>query len=178
MVSKVVETLTSLQHKHLKFTDSNLEFIETMVKGPQNDHQKQLLYNCRAHFHPNQSCLQYKGVKLRIALKNSIILHFFATLLPALIKNRRQLKTDFKKTIIKLLKHFISSVTWLTLLASIPACSMCHVIRLVGQVNQTSAIICFIIAQVSWCFENISKHPSYAGYLTPKAIEIMYSAMV
>ena len=170
----MVDQLKTLQHRHLQFTDYNLEFIRQMLSS---ERSLAGLSDCKQLYHPSHSCFQYKGVKLGIALRNALLLNSIATLLPALIKNHRRLRNDFNPTVKRILLQFAKSVCWLTLLCFLPAISMCHIIKLTGRLTKTAALICFGLGQISWCFENISKHQQYAGFLTPKAVEILYTAL-
>ncbi len=150
-----LDDLKSLQHRHLQFSSDNIEFIQAMLGS---DKTPAVLSDCKKLYHPGTSCFQYKRVKFGIALKHAVLLQLIATMLPALIRNHKRLREDFKPTIKRILYQFAKSVTWLTLLCFLPAVSMCHVIKLTGRLSKTATLICFGIGQVGWCFENIGKH--------------------
>ena len=131
-----------MQHPKLSFSSENYEFIKAMLDS---NRILPILSNCRKLYHPSETCFQYKIVKMKIALRNAIIVHAIATLIPALIRNRKKLATEFKLTVKEILKTFFKSVTWLTLLCFLPAVSMCHVIKFSGSLTKTAVLVCFAV---------------------------------
>jgi hypothetical protein len=78
----------------------------------------------------------------------------------------------------KILIQVSKSVTWLTLICTLPAILMCHVRHYTGGINYTSNAIVYILANSAWLIENLSKHTLYVGYLVPRCISIIYNWLI
>jgi hypothetical protein len=111
-------------------------------------------------------------------IRVSARIHIIGALIPELIRNREKLRTNFWATIKKILIQFIKSVAWLTLICTIPAVGMCNLRHYTGGINYTSNTILFIVANVAWLIENMSKHTQYVGYLMPRIGSILYTLMI
>ncbi len=69
-------------------------------------------------------------------------------------------------------------MTWLTLICTLPAVLLCSVRHLTSGINYKANDIVYVLANVAWLVENMSKHTQFVGYLAPKCISILYNWLI
>ena len=89
------------------------------------------LADCQVIYHPGKTCRQYFVDKSQRAITNSIKLAFFVSVIPNVVKKRRELFGSDRKTamraILKILKQFVRVVISLT------ACNSLFMVMLCGN---------------------------------------------
>ena len=119
-IANSLRTLTQIVHP---------ELIEGTIKNPHYldyiSSRGRKTLPCQLTLHPGKTCPQYWTIRVSSSLKMALKVQLFAILLPALIFKRKQLKSNFKATMRKILIKFAQGTFFVTMAPSTSFLGMC-----------------------------------------------------
>ena len=144
------------------------------------------ILNCRAALHPKLTCRQYFFDKLFRSTLNSAKIATFASLIPQIIRNRKELLSGKQRKIVKAIKlildQFIRATLFLILSCGGPFVLVCAFPlgsdpltfltwgQRVGLLYTWTSIATLIV-------ELPSKMPAYMGFFFSKAISLFWARL-
>ena len=177
---QIWKNLTSLYHKELVL-DQPADFRNRYMRSimPTWMTLGREAYNCRAVYHPNMTCRRYAIDKLSRAFVNAAKICFFASLIPQIMRKKKQLfKSDLKTKLSALrliIWRYFQATMFIVLGTSLPFIIVCRIP--LGSdpfsflpFGWRISIVYSLIPILSLIVDTPSKMPSYMGFFVSKSI--------
>ena len=171
-MEETVNQLTSLQHypKQVKFDQRHYDLIQS--RG---------LYKnkiaCETLMHCGKTCRQYQVEKIGTMFGKALKIAAVA-IIPQLIRNCRGLIKGDRKRVKKVIEKFCRTVTYITIISTVPALLNCYTTQYYGRTDRLSTVFCFLAgtALAHMC-ESHGSHELYLGINFPRAIGLVISIL-
>ena len=173
-----LKSLTNLQHDLIDSIIKNphlLEWIQKRGRAP---------LPCELTVHPGKTCFQYWPDRISRSLKFALKIQIIVTVLPALILKRKQLYSNFKKTVKIILRKFAQETFFVTMGPSFTFISQCLMNTWLIRKSKMHLLpfrlrIVLITLTGLWTLlvQEQGKILSYLGFYIPNSISLIYQIL-